>query len=161
MKAIASNGHQHQLEVLKLGPTWADLLTSTNSTDKLNSLGLTDCTTLANINELLTSELQQNLRTLRHHSLHPSWQSAVELTSRGAEGVRKSITSLPDHSEDEAGGSHDRLKRDVDDLEKRAAGRCLINCDNGGSYSDRVQDVWFSQYVSLLAIHENHSLNTL
>lgn len=144
ISTLSIRGHQHDLEIVKHSAHWVDILTSKNPTDKLHSLGLTDCFPLASLSDLLTTELQQNWRTLQHHNLHPSWQ---EITTQSVHpsGLNESVKENEEHRRIQV--ARVVLKRDV---ENEAAGeRCKDSKTCGGQSNSPSNDELFAHYVSL------------
>ena len=151
---LRTQGHQHHLEILKQGGSWVDLLTSKNSTSKLHLLGLTDCFPLANLKDLLATELQQNWRTLRHHNLHPSWQNIPRDPSESThpsgltEEVRENYERQSGSRVQANVGDHKLLKRDTESVEA-ATEKCKDPEACGGQSDSASSDQWFAHYVSL------------
>ena len=161
MVTLTTRSHQHHFEILKHGGNWVDLLTPQNPTDKLRSLGLTECTTLTSLKDLLTTELVENWGTLQHHSLHPSWQ---KVHSNKEESAQQTLSGSPENEDRSIDQKrvhlrrHDVLRRDVDsDKEEENAEKCkgTVKCDKQGSVEstesggERVDSGWFARYVSL------------
>ena len=141
MKTLTTRGHQYQLEILKYGSNWVDLLMTRNPTvEKFYSLGLTDCFTVTGMRELLTTELQENWRTLQHHKLHPSIHTMLR-------GTSKSALQMPN---DPLGNvdvdvRHDGVKDNVHNVLKRDTSK---QGDDVRANHVRLDREWFAQYVS-------------
>ena len=134
MSVLRTRGHKHNLEVLKHSAQWVDILMTSDdpmATNQLHSFGLTDCSLLTSLSDLLTTELQQNWRTLQHHNLHPSWQ--VESVHPSA-GLSESIE---EREKDQRIPSARLLKRDTEKCKDSKA------CD----------DESFAHYVSLFLVY--------
>lgn len=161
MKTVITMGQHHQFEVLKHGDYWVDLLiTSTqNSTDKLHSLSLTDCFIVTSMGDLLKTELQQNWKTLQHHTLHSSWGDP---SGRVSQQISKHLIYgdiIGGHRNGVKVHGHSIiLKRDANndagdirtDTEKCKG---LSGCDKQSQDTGRNLDKgWFAQYVSFYVI---------
>ena len=145
MSSLRTSGHKHNLEVLKHSAQWVDILTISNdpmATNQLRSFGLTDCSLLTSLSDLLTTELQQNWRTLQHHNLHPSWQIESTQSVHPSAGLNDSIM---ESEKDQRIPSARLLKRDTEKCKDSKA------CD--GQNSNAGNDVSFAHYVSLLLVY--------
>lgn len=135
LRIVSTRGHLHNLEILKHTGNWVDVLTSRNPSDKLHSLGLTNCSALTSLNSLLTTELQENWRTLQYHDLHPSWQN-----------VPRPFTQSASHQSTRASvGGRKRLRRDTED---RAAVNMCGDSNACADQSNAASDDLFARYVS-------------
>ena len=166
MKTLSRRGHQHQLEILKHRGSWVDLLTSQNPSEKLHSLGLSDCFPLTSLRDLLTTELQHNWRTLQHSVLHPPWKNLPGDTSWSVQQIRSRVRvseMAKDHRERVQNtfqtGRHNLLKRDTaSGVEKdremcKGPDSCSKRGDQiqgAGRGGDNSENEWFAHYVSLL-----------
>ena len=142
MSVLRTRGHKHNLEVLKHSAQWVDILTTSDdprATNQLHSFGLTDCSLLTSLSDLLTTELQQNWRTLQHHNLHPSWQVKSVHTSAGLSD------SIEESEKDRKIPSARLLKRDAEKCKDSKA------CD--GQNSNAGDDMSFAHYVSLFLVY--------
>ena len=149
MNTLRTRGHQHSLEILKHSTHWVDILTSSNPTNKLHSLGLTNCFHLTSLSDLLTTELQQNWRTLQHHSLHQSWQKITTQSSQ-LSGLNDSVKENKEYQ------AARLLKRDAEN--EAMAEKCKDSKACGGQSNSESNDELFAHYVSFNCEHRLHIL---
>lgn len=104
---LQSRGHIHSLVVLSAHRDTADILSSTHSLSSLQHLGLLDCTELANVQDLVTAELTENVRKLQHHV--GEWMSSSETMTEvlAQHAVRRSVHNRACTLTGQCGGEED------------------------------------------------------
>ena len=142
MSTLRSRGHQHKLEILKHSTHWVDILTPSNPTNKLHSLGLTDCFHLTSLSDLLTTELQQNWRTLQHHNLHQSWQK-ITTHSTQPSGLNDNIKENEEYQRIQPARL---LKREAEN--EATVEKCKDSKACDGQSNSASNDELFAHYVS-------------
>lgn len=144
MGELHRRGYELELEVLNAREDWADILTTTSDSAVLESLGLSNCTSVAHLPQLIASELQENWRVLKHHMPIKGHNEFASLNKEQVVDpqraflkhlVRRAVNPPSDRSD-----CHDRK---------------LADCAKNKKKEEDANDEWFQCYVSgLHAVNE-------
>ncbi len=142
LQELYNDGDTHHLEVLHSTTTpeavTVEFITSISSSLELEQMGLRNCTLLAKMEDLISSELAGNWHNLKHHV-----QDEFRLPHKLRDVINKQQTTIVEFE-------HNVLRRSVpgSDGDKCPEGVC----DKETSKERDEMDVgeWFKQYVSLI-----------
>ena len=148
--------------MLHVDGNWIELVTTQ---DSLHHLGLSNCTLLAHLRDLVADELQGSWQTLQHHSRYTPaslYQHQTTLESLIKVNILKSLKPRESSEKDVrilSSSDHLRLKRDGDD--RKGALRCQ-DCDETiGMKEDLASDEWFKHYVRMHSELETSHVHTI
>lgn len=158
---LHDKGHLFQIEVLHSRTSGhVEVITPLDSVATLDTLGLRDCTLLANMDDLVAAELAQNWDNLQHHV-----DQANNIKLKESEGVKLNNDESSSSENEPLPKEHSVLKRSLNEGDKRCReGACDkegVGLEEDGKKEmdekdDKTIQEWFSQYVSAKTMSFKH-----